>query len=109
MNKFIVVSFLILISIFIFTGCNNQEEKSKSAAVEKTIKETQVNGSIVRKGIIDVAAIDKNKDGKVYECPMDWDVISDHSGNCPLCGMNLKEYTLTETEANLDKYDFKHK
>ncbi len=109
MNKFIVVSFLILISIYIFTGCNNQKEKSKSAAVEKTIKETQVNGSIVRKGIIDVAAIDKNKDGKVYQCSMNSNVISDSPGKCPLCGMKLSEFSIADTKANLDKNGFKHK
>jgi len=28
--------------------------------------------NIVREGKVDLKAIDKNKDGKVYQCPMDW-------------------------------------
>ncbi|VAX19415.1 Probable Co/Zn/Cd efflux system membrane fusion protein, partial [hydrothermal vent metagenome] len=48
---------------------------------------------VVHKGVIDVDKIDVNKDGKVYQDTMDWNVISDKPGECPLCGMNLKEVT----------------
>ena len=59
--------------------------------------------------MIDVEAIDKNKDGKLWECPMDWNVISDESGRCPLCNMKLKEYSIEEIKANLDKHGFEYK
>jgi hypothetical protein len=64
---------------------------------------------IVRKGEIDLKAIDKNKDGKVYQDMMDWNVISDKPGKCPLCGMTLKEVTLKEAKENLLKNNFKVK
>lgn len=64
--------------------------------------------SIVREGVIDVEAIDKNGDGKVFECPMDWNVISDEAGRCPTCEMRLKEYTLDEAKANLTKYGYEY-
>jgi Cu(I)/Ag(I) efflux system membrane fusion protein len=61
---------------------------------------------IVHKGVIDVEVIDKNRDGKLWECPMDWNVISDESGRCPLCHMKLKEYSIDDVKANLDKYGY---
>jgi Cu(I)/Ag(I) efflux system membrane fusion protein/cobalt-zinc-cadmium efflux system membrane fusion protein len=65
--------------------------------------------SIAREGVIDLKAIDKNKDGKVYQDVMDWNVISDEPGKCPICGMKLKEVTLEKAKENLIKNDFKVK
>ncbi|MDT3740204.1 MAG: heavy metal-binding domain-containing protein [Candidatus Kapabacteria bacterium] len=65
--------------------------------------------SIIRKGIIDVNEIDINKDGKVFQDPMHWDVISDNTETCPLCGMALKEVTLQDARDNLRKNGFKVK
>lgn len=53
---------------------------------------------------IDVLSLDKNKNGKVFQCPMDWAVISDKAGNCNICGMKLKEYSVLQAKENLDKY-----
>ncbi len=50
-----------------------------------------------------------NKDGKVYQDMMDWNVISDKPGDCPLCGMKLKEVTLAQAKKNLEKNGFKTK
>ena len=65
--------------------------------------------SIVREGEIDLAAIDKNQDGEVYQDQMCWNVISDEPGECPQCGMILKEVTLDEAKINLEDngYDVK--
>lgn len=65
--------------------------------------------SIVREGEIDLAAIDKNEDGKVYQDQMCWNVISDEAGECPQCGMILKEVSLEKAKENLLKYDYKVK
>ncbi|HMU43362.1 MAG TPA: heavy metal-binding domain-containing protein, partial [Ignavibacteriaceae bacterium] len=65
--------------------------------------------SIVREGEIDLTAIDLNKDGKVYQDVMDWNVISDEAGECPLCGMKLKEVTVEKAKENLIKHNFKVK
>jgi Cu(I)/Ag(I) efflux system membrane fusion protein len=62
---------------------------------------------IIRKGIIDLKSIDKNKDGKVFQDPMDWNVISDKPGVCPLCGMDLEEVTLDAAKKNLIENGFK--
>jgi len=76
-----------------------KDEKQKSEKVE----------SIVRKGTIDLQAIDKNKDRKVFQCPMDWNVISDKADNCPLCKMKLKEVQVEKAKENLIKNGFKVK
>lgn len=64
---------------------------------------------IIHEGIIDVESIDKNKDGKVFECPMDWNIISDKDGRCPTCNMFLKEYTIDETKQNLKTNGYEYK
>ncbi len=67
------------------------------------------SSSIVHEGVIDVKSIDKNKDGKVYQDMMDWNVISDEPGECPLCGMTLKEVSIDEAKKNLTEHGFKVK
>jgi hypothetical protein len=67
------------------------------------------NKSIVHEGEIDLEAIDENGDGKVFQDQMCWNVISDKEGECPLCGMKLKEVTLEEAEKNLEENEFEVK
>jgi|WetSurMetagenome_2_1015567.scaffolds.fasta_scaffold306245_2 hypothetical protein len=62
--------------------------------------------SIVREGEIDLVAIDVNGDGMVYQDPMDWNVIADEPGKCPLCGMKLKEVSLEKAKENLIKNNY---
>jgi len=69
----------------------------------------QMSNSIVREGTIDVTIIDKNGDGKVFQDPMDWNVISDLKGDCPVCGMTLKEVTIEQAVSNLKKHGFETK
>ena len=65
--------------------------------------------SIVRKGTIDLMTIDKNKDRKVFQDMMDYNVISDKPGKCPLCGMKLKEVSLSKAKDTLTKAGYKIK
>jgi hypothetical protein len=62
--------------------------------------------SIIHDGTIDLTAIDENGDSKVYQDQMCWNVISDEAGECPQCGMKLKEVSLEEAKANLEENDF---
>ena len=78
---------------------HNMHHQMKSQGNDET--------SIVREGDIDIDTIDKNKDGKVFQDQMDWNVIADEAGECPLCGMNLKEVTLEKAKENLVKHNFK--
>jgi hypothetical protein len=67
------------------------------------------NKSIIREDTIDLTAIDENGDGKVYQDQMCWNVVSDDSGECPQCGMKLKEVSLEKAKANLEKNGFEVK
>lgn len=100
--------FLLLGSGFMFS----QDKKDNSAHDMKNMKQgkdLKDDLSIVHKGIIDLKAIDKNKDGKVFQDLMDWNVLSDKPGKCPLCKMTLKEVTIKEAAKNLKENGFKVK
>ena len=62
--------------------------------------------SIVHEDTIDLASIDENGDGKVFQDQMCWNVVSDEAGDCPQCGMKLKEVSLEKAKANLEKNGF---
>jgi hypothetical protein len=83
------------------THKNHHHHQMKSMETEEV--------SIVREGEIDLASIDENKDGKVYQDQMCWNVISDEAGECPQCGMRLKEVTLEKAKENLLKNDYQVK
>jgi hypothetical protein len=118
-GKTLIVTFCLA---FIFTAFSFAQEKSNSAINHekmniqnmKTMKDSanqtkEQGNSFVRKGVIDLNAIDENKDGKVYQDMMDYNVISDKPGKCPLCGMKLKEVSLKEAKDALLKAGYKTK
>ncbi len=88
---------------------NNMTNMESEKKEEDVAEEYNHEISIVHKGIIDVASIDKNGDGKVFQDPMDWNVISDEDGRCPVCGMFLKEVTIEEAKMNLKMNGFEYK
>ncbi len=107
---------LILMGLLLLSACAEKEkEQIASEAKQKkqmTMSETsidKVESELVRKGVIDVKAIDKNNDGKVYECPMNWNVLSDQQSDCPVCGMEMKEFTIADVNNNLNKHGYDHK
>ena len=109
MNNYLhkVLVFCGILTIAAFIGCGNDHKGHDHNDMNK--QETVVEESIVRTGVIDLQMIDQNKDGKVYQDPMDWNVISDKAGKCPLCKMTLKEVSLEKAKENLFKHDFKVK
>lgn len=68
-----------------------------------------IESPLIRTGIIDVKSIDSNRDGKLFECPMDWNIISDEPGRCPSCEMKLKEYSIDEIKDNLTEHGYEYK
>ncbi len=95
------------------TDSSKMNEEEMKNMEQNSVKREEHNHkeaeSIVRSGIINVKQIDKNNDGKIYECPMDWNVLSDNDGRCPVCNMFLKEYTIDEVKANLKQNGFEFK
>ena len=116
MKKINLISLTFVLSL-IFMPCsgeNKNEEMSKDTEMHenhehKKKASEEIEHEMVREGIIDVESLDANNDGSLYECPMDWNVLSDNSGDCPACGMELKEYSLDEVKANLDKFGYQYK
>ena len=84
----------------------NMDMNKKDASVKK---EKKLKSDLVREGVIDVEAIDANKDGKLFQDVMDWNVISDKPGKCPLCGMTLQEMTIEQVKKNLKEHGFEYK
>ena len=87
----------------------DESGETKTEQQEMKMKEHDDTPSIIHEGVIDVESIDKNKDGKLYQDLMDWNVISDEPGDCPICGMKLQEVTIKEVKANLEKNGFEYK
>jgi len=87
-----------------FVGCGNDPKGHDYNNMSK--QDTTIDESIVRTGVIDLQMIDLNKDGKVYQDPMDWNVISDESGKCPLCKMTLTEVSIEQAKENCIRNGF---
>lgn len=109
LNKTLQIGLLAsgIIVLSIFTSCNqdNKTQDHDSMNMEKG----QSNSAIVHEGMIDLMSIDKNKDGIVYQDMMDWNVISDEPGKCPLCKMTLTEVSIKDAKDNLVKNNYKVK
>jgi hypothetical protein len=110
------INVIFILTVLLFTSCGDKknEESSSQSEMKKeaSMKEHQiksVNSNLIREGVIDLASIDENKDDSLYECPMDWNVLSDHDGDCPSCGMKLKVFTIAEVQNNLTKYGYEYK
>lgn len=96
------MKFLMLIPAFLivilFAGCGDNKTE------DEAVQERQVHSEIVMENVVDVVSLDKNTDGIVYQCPMDYQVISDSMTTCPICKMDLEEYKVAEAQDNLEKH-----
>ena len=94
----------------VHTKMNHMESDSSMDRMEHDMKSGSVDDeSIIREGEIDLDAIDENGDGMVFQDQMCWNVISDKAGECPQCGMTLKEVTIKKAKENLLKHEYKVK
>jgi Cu(I)/Ag(I) efflux system membrane fusion protein/cobalt-zinc-cadmium efflux system membrane fusion protein len=109
LNKTLQVGILAsgIIVLSILTSCNQDNKTPDHGSMN--MEKGQTNSAIVHEGMIDLMAIDKNKDGMVYQDMMDWNVISDEPGKCPLCKMTLTEVSIEQAKENLVKNNFKVK
>lgn len=63
----------------------------------------------VREEPIDVEAIDEDGDGYVYQDHMDWNVIADEEGRCPVCGMDMERTPVENAKEHLRENGFEVK
>ena len=106
LNKTLQIGILAsgIIVLSIFTSCNQDNKPPDHGSMN--MEKEQSNSAIVHEGMIDLKMIDGNKDGMLYQDMMDWNVISDEPGKCPICKMNLKEVSIETAKVNLIKNDF---
>jgi len=102
LKKNLKLFFLITALAFfvLITGCGKSEEQKVNDTMNTS---RQIDSTLIRKHNVDVASLDANGDGKVFQCPMDWEVISDEPGNCPICKMALEEFLVEEAQKNLER------
>jgi hypothetical protein len=100
--KTMIISVFFL-SVVLLGACKQEEPKTATPppVVQQESKAAKVDSSIIRSKDVDVASLDKNKDGKVFQCSMDAEVISDTPGTCPICHMDLSEVTVAEAKEAL--------
>jgi hypothetical protein len=100
--KTVIISVFFL-SVVLFAACKQEEPKPATPPqeVKQEVKQDTAAVSIVREKGVDVASLDMNKDGKVFQCPMHAEVISDKQEPCPLCKMDLDEVTIAKAKENL--------
>ena len=101
----LLVSGIIFFSVLSACSQENKDPNHKSMNMENQ----QINSAIIHTGTIDLVMIDENKDGMIFQDQMDWNVISDAPGKCPLCKMTLEEVTVKVAKENLLKNGFKVK
>jgi len=99
---------IITIVLAIFVGCGSRngdtdEQMHDEEAMESVNHSDSLESSEawIRSEPVDVSAVDVNKDGFVYQDPMDWNVIADEEGTCPKCNMFLVKVTIDEAVKNL--------
>ena len=96
-------------SVEMFNGPSDSSKTEMNMNDKVSGKQEEVKSDLIRKGVIDVEAIDVNKDGKLFQDVMDWNVISDKPGDCPICGMHLQEMTIDQVKKNLKENGFEYK
>jgi Cu(I)/Ag(I) efflux system membrane fusion protein len=87
------------------SGPVHQHDQTKMKEEETDHSSHQKKGekNILREKNVKVSSLDINKDGKVFQCPMDFEVISDKPDVCPICSMDLEEFSIAEAQKNLSE------
>jgi uncharacterized protein YuzE len=111
-----IVSLLIFTILLTFSSSFAQEEVKPSKTEKKCSSgccstkeagvETKMEG-MDHKEMGDHMSIDKNKDGKIFECPMKCEAGKDEPGECSKCGMELKEVSVKDSEYKHERKDHK--
>ncbi len=83
MKKIFLVAVVLLSFAFVFTACNSSDNKENTST--STDKKEQLA-----------------KD-EMYTCTMHNEVMSDHPGECPKCGMKLVKQKMTAEQQKMMK------
>jgi len=115
-RKSILAAFLIFSALALFACKSQNDADMEKENMEAMHSDPQLSSGLmrmdsttIRRGTIDLAQVDENHDGKVYECPMDWNVLADSAGYCPMCNMEMKEYSVADAKMNLKENGYEVK
>jgi predicted small secreted protein len=101
MKNFVILGIAVFALVFSISCGEKQTEEPMKMKMNSEETQMPSDQAWIRTEPVDVKAVDANKDGYVYQDPMDWNVISDEEGKCPKCGMTLKKVTIEEAIKNL--------
>ncbi len=87
---------IFMTGFLILPGCE-KETGHRPGEENVTADSGVLDSTVIRSAGTDIASLDANGDGKLLQCEMHSDVISDTEGRCPICKMELTEYTIKET------------
>ncbi len=106
MNNILKIVSFTIFTILLTVGSSFAQEEVKASKSEKKCSagccSTKEAGTEMKmegmehKEMSEHMSIDKNKDGKIFECPMKCEAAKDKPGECSKCGMNLKEVSIKE-------------
>ncbi|RPI66070.1 MAG: hypothetical protein EHM47_17530 [Ignavibacteriales bacterium] len=97
--KIHIIEGFILLSFFLVTGCGKENGGNKTDTRQKNLQ-----SELIREAGTDIVLLDKNADGKLYQCPMDYQVISDSMATCPVCKMDLEEHDVADAMKNFESH-----
>lgn len=89
MKRIFVIVSLITFSTIVSISCNNQSVSDKKEVNQTKVKSTDAE-----------TATPLQTDEK-YTCTMHNEVLSDHPGECPKCGMTLVKQKLTSSQKKM--------
>ena len=103
-----------VLALALFIACSSEDRVPKEpmpgamhdSGAMKNDQQMKSSEDWIRAQPVDVKALDLNRDGYVYQDPMDWNVIADEEGKCPKCGMVLVRVTVDEAIKNLKDNGF---
>lgn len=95
MKQFIIVT-IVTTLILLFNTNSFFAQEQENDMTEKTQNEFAANQDS------NSNTIDSNVD-IIFQCPVDFEVLSSIPGQCSKCGLPLKAYTLAEVIANLNE------
>lgn len=108
MKNLIKIISVAILALLFTTGSSFGQEETKTMKSDKKCGSgccsTKDSGSEMKKehmghkGMKGHMSIDKNKDGKIFECPMKCEAGKDVAGECSKCGMKLKEVSIKDSE-----------
>jgi len=97
---------LLFTAIVLSSGCSNDNNNSKAdnKQTQTAQKQDSKDMYLVRDKSVNIDSLDQDKDGNLYQCQMDYDVISDKPGTCPKCGMQLEKVSVDIAKKNFESF-----